>query len=265
MITEILSHLPGDFPWRSNIQYFDTLVSTNSYAKELAAQGAPHGTVVIAGMQTAGRGRMGRSFYSPKDGGIYLSVILRPNCPASMLMHLTCAAGVAMCDAVEETTGLRSGIKWINDLVLGNKKLGGILTELSLAADSSTEYAVVGIGINCNQNEEDFPEELRSVATSLSVFTEKSISLSSLAASMIRHLRRMDFCLLNSKKAIMDRYRLDCVTLGKDVTVHAAQSDRTGYAFGIDDDGALQVRFPDGSCESISSGEASVRGMYSYA
>ena len=141
MKQEILSAL-GNHPWAETLQYHDCVESTNDLAKVLADGGAPHGTVIIAGKQTRGRGRMGRTFQSPADSGIYLSVILRPDCKADKLMHLTCATGVAMCNAVESATGYRPGIKWINDLVACNRKLGGILTELSLAPDGGVRYAV---------------------------------------------------------------------------------------------------------------------------
>ena len=118
MRQRILDQLPSDHPWRERIQVHEVLDSTNSYAKELARQGAAEGTVVIAGHQTAGRGRLGRSFHSPKNTGLYFSLILRPDCPADQLMHLTCAAAVASCDAVERACGLRPGIKWINDLTM---------------------------------------------------------------------------------------------------------------------------------------------------
>ena len=125
MKTEILSYLPADFPWQENVMWFDTVDSTNTRAKTLAILGMPHGTVLIADHQTAGRGRMGRSFQSPKDMGIYMSVILRPQCPQEDLMHLTCAAALAMCDAVQEAVGIRPGIKWTNDLVCGKRKVAG--------------------------------------------------------------------------------------------------------------------------------------------
>ena len=126
MKEKILSHLPPAHPWGQTLYYRDTIPSTNTEAKAMAAAGAPHGTVILADSQTAGRGRLGRSFCSPADSGIYMSVILRPACPPAALMHLTCAAGVAVCNAVETAVGIRPGIKWINDLVLRGKKLGGI-------------------------------------------------------------------------------------------------------------------------------------------
>lgn len=265
MRSEILSFLPEDFPWRNNIHYFDSIDSTNTYAKQIASQGACHGTVIIAGSQTSGRGRMGRSFHSPESSGIYLSVILRPDCPSTQLMHLTCATGVAMCDAVEECTGIRPGIKWINDLVIGSKKIGGILTELSMRADGHVEYAVIGIGINCNQAADDFPCELKEIATSLFAATAQTVSIPKLSAAMICNLKTMADTLLTAQNAIMQKYVHDCVTLQKEVVIHASHGTKTGFAYGVDNDGGLLVRFLDGSCETISSGEASVRGMYGYA
>ena len=115
MKQKILSAL-GPHPWAETLQYHDCVGSTNDLAKVLADKGAPDGTVIIAGQQTRGRGRMGRTFLSPGNMGIYLSVVLRPHCTADKLMHLTCATGTAMCNAVEKAAGYRPGIKWINDL-----------------------------------------------------------------------------------------------------------------------------------------------------
>ena len=111
-------------PWRDTLYWYDTIDSTNTRAKEMAKEGAPEGTVLIAGNQTGGRGRLGRSFSSPEGMGVYLSAILQPDCKAEQLMHLTCAAGVAACKAVEKAGGIYPGIKWINDLVCGKEKVG---------------------------------------------------------------------------------------------------------------------------------------------
>jgi len=264
MKKRILSHLPQNHPWAGHIHYFDAIRSTNDEAKARAASGAPHGTVVIAGHQTGGRGRMGRSFHSPAGLGIYLSVILRPDCTPAELMHLTCAAAVAMCDAVEAAAGFRPGIKWTNDLVSGKRKLGGILTELSLNANGTVNYAVVGIGINCLHTQDDFPEELRDMAGSLSLITAVPVDTAAVAAAMIDALYQIDQGLLTEKTAIMDRYRTDCVTVGKEVSIHRFEEVRHGTAVSINDEGALLVRFPDGHTESIAAGEVSIRGMYGY-
>lgn len=259
----IISHLPGH-PWAAHIHYFSTIGSTNDEAKRLAASGAPHGTVVIADHQTGGRGRMGRSFHSPVGKGIYLSVILRPNCRPTALMHLTCAVGCAMCDAIEETAHFRPEIKWINDLVHERKKLGGILVEMSLNASGRVAYAVVGIGINCRHTPEDFPPELRDIAGSLAMVTGSQFDRTVLAASMIRHLHRMDRRLLTEKEAILEQYRTDCCTIGREVSVHRFDEIRHGTAVDVDNEGALLVRFPDGQVEAVSAGEVSIRGMYGY-
>ena len=260
----ILQKIPTECPWRDTLYWYESLDSTNTHAKSLAREGVPHGTVVIAGNQTAGRGRMGRSFHSPAGTGIYLSVILRPQCPPSQLMHLTCAVAVAMCDAVEKVAGVRPGVKWINDLVLNEKKLGGILTELAIDPHTGlTDYAVVGIGINCCQQSKDFPPELQEIATSL-LSSGFHVSTATLAAEMITALHRMDAALLTEKKQLMERYRADCITLGKDIAVHSSHCVRPGKALDVDEDGGLLVAFPDGTKETVSSGEVSVRGLYNY-
>ena len=264
MLTSVLTCLPSDSPWRDSILYFDTIDSTNTKAKELAAQGAPHGTVLLADRQSGGRGRMGRSFHSPGGKGIYLSVILRPHCQAAQLMHLTCATAVAACDAIEFAENLRPGIKWTNDLVFGKKKLGGILTELSLCPDGSVEYAVVGLGINCSQMHQDFPQEIRSIATSLSAAVGHPVDRDKIAASLILHLQQTMDTALTQKCAIMDRYRRDCITIGKEISVCSPTLVRHGTAIGVDDNGALLVTFPDGHTEAVNSGEVSIRGMYGY-
>ena len=261
---EILNHLPAGHPWASNIQYFDTIDSTNTRAKQLAAAGAPAGTVLIAGHQTAGRGRMGRSFHSPEAKGVYLSVILRPHCLPEQLMHLTCAAGVAMCDAVEDCARIRPRIKWINDLVWETRKLGGILAELGLDPKTGlVSYAVVGIGINCAQTAADFPPEIRDMATSLDQIAPVPVSPAQLATAMIRALHRMDEILLTEKAALMEQYRADCITIGREVKL-MTEPPRHGIARNVDDNGALVVQFEDGHIETVNAGEVSVRGLYGY-
>ena len=250
-------------PWAENIHWYDTIDSTNTEAKRLAAAGAPHGTVCIADHQTGGRGRMGRSFHSPKGSGLYLSVLLRPQCPAEQLMHLTCATAVAACDAVEKATGLRPGIKWTNDLVVGTKKLGGILTEMSLDAEGRVAYAIIGIGINCTQTAADFPEEIAQIATSLALCTGKHPERSAVAAALVEALTHMD-AQLHDVPETPRRYREGCITLGREISLVRGEEIRHGKALDIDNRGALVVLFSDGHTEAVNSGEVSVRGMYGY-
>ena len=257
----LLSVLPKDFPWADTIIYLDSVDSTNTYAKTLAQSGAPHGTCVLAGTQTGGRGRMGRQFSSPAGMGVYLSVILRPNCKAEDLMHLTCCTGVAMCNAVEQAAGIRPQIKWINDLVVNQQKLGGILTELSVNSTGFVDFAIVGIGINCTQKLPDFPEELQTIATSLSIVTGAQIPPVQLASKMLLALSQMD---ITQKASILERYKADCLTLGQQVVILRNDEKRYGKAVDLDADGGLIVEYPDGHRDTVSSGEVSIRGMYGY-
>ena len=264
MLHSLLSALPASYPWKEHIRYFETIDSTNTQAKTMGLEDAPHGTAVLAEAQTAGRGRLGRSFHSPQGQGIYLSLVLRPGCHAMKLMHLTCAVGCAVCDAIESVTGLRPGIKWTNDLVFGKRKLGGILTELSLDHGGNVNFAVVGIGINCAQSPEDFPQEIRDIATSLRQITGKEVSSAQLTAAILSSLHRMSERLLSHREEILEQYRADCVTLGKEISVVTPTSVRHGIAVDIDPEGALLVDFPGGHREAVNSGEVSIRGMYGY-
>ncbi len=261
----ILKSMRESCPWQDSLLWFDSIDSTNTRAKELAVQGAPHGTVLIADHQTGGRGRRGRSFHSPAGTGIYMSVILRPDCVPGELMHLTCAAAVAMCDAVENSCGIRPGIKWTNDLVYGKRKLAGILTELGLSPRGTVDYAIIGVGINCCQEESDFPEDIRPIAGSLHSVTGKPIDRGRVAGAMVDALFRMNADLLAKKDDILRRYRADCITLGMEVSVVKADgSIRHGTAMDVDAEGALVVQFQDGTTEAVNSGEVSIRGMYGY-
>ena len=261
----ILHNMKESCPWQDSLLWFDSIDSTNTRAKELAAKGAPHGTVLIADRQTGGRGRRGRSFHSPAGTGVYLSLILRPECAPADLMHLTCATAVAACDAVESSCGIRPGIKWTNDLVYGSRKLAGILTELGLSPKGCVDYAIIGIGVNCCQEESDFPEDIRSIAGSLHTVTGKTIHREQVAGAIIDALYRMNEELLSNKDGILNRYRSDCITLSKEISVVKADgSVRHGTALDVDSEGALIVRFSEGGIEAVNSGEVSIRGMYGY-
>ena len=263
MKEQILQKLTAECPWRDTLYWYSTIDSTNTRAKTLAKEGAPHGTVLIAGHQSGGRGRMGRTFVSEEGLGVYLSVILRPNCEPAKLMHLTCAAGVAMMEAVKAVSGITPQVKWINDLVVGTKKLGGILTEMSVEK-GLVDYAIIGIGINCLQKEGDFPSVIAELATSLSLSAERTIPTDALAAAMIEALWKMDQRLFSEKTQIMADYRANCITIGKDIQVIRGDLVRPGKAYDLDEDGGLWVEYPDGQRQCVASGEVSVRGMYGY-
>ena len=265
MKERILSLVSPAYPWKGRFHWLEETDSTNDQLKKLARQGAPHGTVLLADRQSGGHGRMGRSFHSPGGVGIYFSILLRPDCSPGELMHLTCATAVAMCDAVESAASFRPGIKWTNDLVYKRKKLGGILTELGLSAKETVDYVIIGIGINCCQQEADFAEDIRDIAASLSMVTDAEIDRAIVAAAMMDALWNMDKILLTEKADILNRYRKDCITIGQEVSLlRVGQEVRHGKAIGMDDEGALIVEFSEGKVETVNSGEVSVRGMYGY-
>ncbi len=261
---DVLASLRSDSPAHQLFQCLDSTDSTNSWLKRMAASGIPDGTAVLANRQTGGRGRLGRTFDSPAGMGIYLSMLLRPKCNAIDLMHLTCSAAVAVSKAITETTGLCPKIKWINDLVFNGKKLCGILTELGLLPDGRVDYAIIGVGINCSQKPEDFPEDLRCKATSLELAAGHSISRSHVTAGVLSSLYSMEQVFLCDKPAILEQYRANCITLGKDVSLLRGSKIQHGHAVDIDENGSLIVETAPGVTQTIDSGEVSVRGMYGY-
>lgn len=257
--------LPEGHPWQNLLSLYDCLPSTNDTLKALAHSGAPEGTAILADRQSAGRGRLGRSFHAPAKLGMYLSVLLRPACPPDQLMHLTCAAAVAVCDAVVQCTGVRPQIKWTNDLILEKRKVGGILTELSVNSRTGlVDWAIIGIGINCLHENGDFPPELRDMATSLRLSTGVPVDPHKLAMHTVAAVHNINRRLLSEKEAILAVYRHDCMTLNQPVVLHRADQVRYGTALDIDGQGGLIVAFDDGQTDAVQSGEISVRGLYGY-
>lgn len=238
---------------------YDTVDSTNNVCKALAAQGLDS-TAVIARAQTAGKGRLGRSFQSP-EGGLYLSALWQ-DCPAGQLLTVTPLAAVAVCRAVESLCDTDCGIKWCNDVVLHGKKLCGILTELSVSLETQEpEYVVIGIGINCNQTQ--FPQEL-DMATSLRIEAGRPADVNAIAAALLLELSRMRREFLSRKSDWIAAFSRNCLTVGKDIQILRAGTIRQAKATGIGPDAELLVEYPDGTSGSVSSGEVSVRGLYGY-
>lgn len=226
-----------------------TVDSTNTYAKKLAADGARDGTMVIAEQQTAGRGRRGNSFYSPPKSGLYMTVILRPERHAADTDLFTVCAGCGVCRAVEELSGTKPLIKWVNDVYLGGKKICGILSEAAADFESGTVDSVVtGIGINISTD--DFPDGLGSKAGSVGV----DISRARLAAAVCRELV---FCLSRSREENIAEYKARSLVLGKEVGFALNGVQCVGKAVDIDDCGRLVVVTEDGEVR-LNSGEVSV-------
>ena len=242
----------------------DTVDSTNNEVKRRAVETVPEGLGVVAASQTGGRGRRGRSFVSP-PGGLYLSALLRPNCPLKQVSALTAWSAVAVCDAVEQVCGLRPGIKWPNDVILEGRKLCGILTELELEGETAAlRYVVAGIGVNLTQTEEDFGPEVAPVAISLAQALGKAPRRAELASALLDALDRLDRDFPGQWDRWLERYRADCITVGRPVKVLRGDGARTGTAVGVDDAFALVVEWDDGTRETLSSGEVSVRGLLGY-
>jgi len=258
---DILS-ISGMIPFLSDkktadkITIHDCIESTNKTAKELAAAGAPHGTVIMANHQTAGKGRFGRGFFSPPGHGIYMSFMLRQKSGAPAL--LTIYAAVAVCKAIEAATGKNPQIKWVNDIFLGGKKICGILAETSTdPASGGVKWAVVGIGINFDTSQADFPGQLKESAGSVFSEGEATTTRNRLAAEIINHM----VCKKNQYggKETLDEYKKRLFMLGKKVTVTGSGETYEALALDIDCTGRLVVKKDNGEILPLSSGEITIK------
>ena len=237
---------------------------TNTVVTRGGGDPGPGGVGGVPAAQPGGRGRRGRSFVSP-PGGLYLSALLRPNCPLEQVSALTAWSAVAVCDAVEQVCGIRPGIKWPNDVILDGRKLCGILTELELEGETAAlRYVVAGIGVNLTQTEEDFGPEVAPVAISLAQAMGKAPRRAEMAAALLDALDKLDRDFPGQWDRWLERYRAGCITVGRQIKVLRGQEERIGTAVGVDDTFALVVRWADGSEEALSSGEVSVRGLLGY-
>ncbi len=227
--------------------------STSRLLRALAESGAPAGTAVLAERQTAGRGRLGRSFASP-PGGLYLSCLLRPAAAPEALGALTARTAVAVRRAILRTSGLAPEIKWVNDLLMDGRKLCGILAE-AVVRGGRAESVILGIGINAETRREDFPPELRDTAASLAEFLPAPPDRLALAAALLTALDDLARDCPADRGEYLAEYRAACVTLGKRVFL----TDGTeGLAEGLGEDFSLRLRLPDGSLRQVRSGEASL-------
>lgn len=260
---EICAYLPEGR--RTLVHCFDSIDSTNSYLKREAVQGAPHGLCAVANEQTAGRGRSGRDFRSAPDCGVYLSLLLRPRCAPIEAATLTSHAAVAVCRAIDSVCGCETGIKWTNDILLNERKICGILTELTLEGETAAlDSVVIGIGVNVNNRLTEFPPELQGKAGSVFSETGQTINRARLAAAMIEELDAMYAAWEQDRFAFLAQYRTRCLTVGREVRVIRGDSAREAFALSVSDDFGLRVRYPDGAEETLNAGEVTVRGKNGY-
>ncbi|MVP00007.1 biotin--[acetyl-CoA-carboxylase] ligase [Paenibacillus lutrae] len=242
-----------------NIVLLDEVESTMNEAHRLVAEGANEGTLVIAEEQTSGRGRMGKKWHSPKGKGIWMSLILKPRVPVYFVPQLTLLTAVALCRAVRRETGIDIGIKWPNDLLVRGKKVSGILLEMS-GEDERLKYVIVGTGITANLTEEDIPEELTAVATSLAIEAGTPVKRETLIAAFLNELETLyQLYMENGFAPIRTMWEAMSVTLHNQVRVKTAQGVIEGRAESLDESGALVVRQLDGEKVRVYSGDVDIR------
>lgn len=231
--------------------------STNTRLRLMAHEGAPHGTIAVADRQTAGRGRMGRSFISPPGSGIYLSILIRPDTDLAGALPVTGAAAVAVCEAIRELTGKEAGIKWVNDIYLGTKKICGILTEAETSFETGgLDSVVIGIGVNFRSDPGSFPEDVIGRIGWIYEEEEKSVSRNEMAAAIIdRTLYYTDHL---QERNYIEPYKEYSVIIGRDIVCTRGNERFEAKALGIDDNGGLIVDTEEGR-RVLSSGEITVR------
>ena len=243
-----------------SVLVLDSTDSTNKVLREMAFGGAPDGQVVISDEQTTGRGRMGRSFFSPKGKGIYFSYLIRPEMVPADAISLTAWTAVAVVRAIISVSGYTPGIKWVNDLVSDGRKLCGILTEMSIESETGRiDSIIIGIGINVNNDLSEFPDDIKDIATSLRAVSGKAVPRAELAAAMVRELDRMRAAWPDDKAEYLEAYRASNITCGRRINVISGGTVREAESIMINDDFSLRIRYDDGTEDDLSSGEVSLR------
>ncbi|KGM96133.1 biotin--acetyl-CoA-carboxylase ligase [Clostridium novyi A str. 4552] len=247
-----------------DIRYYNTIDSSNTKAKELGAAGAKEGTVVISEEQTGGRGRLGRTWVSPKFKGIWMSIILRPDIEPMEASKITQIGAAAVCISINEL-GLKSAIKWPNDIVLNSKKVCGILTEMS-GELNKINYIVMGVGINVNIESDDFPGDIKNIATSIKIESGSKVKRKELVGKIFNNFEILydEFIKSGTIKKSINICKENSALIGKQVKIIKRSDEVFAKAIGLTEDGELIVEYNDGKVDKIVSGEVSVRGMYGY-
>lgn len=230
--------------------------STNTIAMAMASEGAPEGAVVIAETQTAGKGRLGRRWLSPK-GNLYISIILRPAIPTYKAPLITLLGAVSTASAIRAECGLPAGIKWPNDIFLSGKKVSGLLTEMSAEPDR-VKHIVLGIGIDVNMDLLELPEEIRALTTTLSAEAGRRIDRVSLLRSLLREFENRYRTFLSGDQAILEEWKRLNITTGRLVTVSGVNETVEGLADGIDAEGRLIIKRTDGTVRTVAAGDVTI-------
>jgi len=241
------------------IYCYDSIDSTNQEAKRQALGGAPNGSLFIAEQQQGGKGRLGRIWNSPSGTGLWFSLLLRPGLIPTQVTSVTLLAGLAVCRAIRICTDCAAMIKWPNDIVINNKKVCGILTEMAAEIDR-VDYLVVGIGINVNNA--SFPEELQVKATSLLLETGTAVFRAGLLQEILREFELLLKSSTNENPALLEEYKRLCISLSRRVGFTRNNKALEGTAVDISPEGELIVQCDDSTRIPVSSGEVTVQGIY---
>lgn len=239
-----------------DIHLFPEVASTNTIATEMALKGAPEGTVVIAEAQTAGKGRLGRKWISPK-GNLYLSVILRPRIPTHKAPLITLTGAVAVASAIRKACELPAAIKWPNDILISGKKVSGLLTEMSAEPDR-VKHIVLGIGVDVNMGPGELPADIRPFATSLAAEAGRRINRTSLLQQLLRELEHWYRAFLKNDADVLKEWESLNLTTGSRVGVSGAGETLEGLAQAIDNEGRLIIRLDDGSMRTVAAGDVTI-------
>lgn len=255
---DLLSRLGKSRIIGRDIHVFEQTTSTNDVVEKLARDGVREGVVVFAESQTRGRGRLGRKWISPARKGLWFSILLRPNLRPQETTQLTVASANALRRAIFAQTRLPVEIKWPNDILINGKKTAGILTEMSAELDR-VRHVILGIGIDVNQDAQEFPADLRKIATSLKIENSDSLSRAALATAVLRELD-LEYSRISAGKfsAVAAEWMEHCATIGKDVTVQIGDRKIRGRAESLDDDGALILRSEHGRLQRITGGDVTI-------
>ncbi len=241
----------------NNIEVYKTVTSTNDLAKQYALDLKPEGTVIVAREQTAGRGRKGRSFYSPMSTGVYISVLLRPELTAEKTLYITTAAAVAVAKAIEKISGKEAKIKWVNDIFVDGKKVCGILTEGAIDFETGKmQYAVLGIGVNIKKPENDFPSEIQNIAGSVFDTTDKEVS-SIIVAEILNNF--INYYKNLASKPFYEEYKKRMFLIGKQLTVYSGKDSYPAVAIDLDEELSLIVKDENGNIKKLNTGEVSIK------
>lgn len=258
----LLKNMVGESSLFTAAEVWDVLASTNDRAHALAQQGTPEGMVVLADRQTNGRGRMGRSFISPKDDGLYMSLILRPDINTAQPGLITAAAAVAVRRAILHLTGVAVDIKWVNDLWHHGKKLCGILAEGQFNGRGQLSFVVLGIGVNLRRPTEGYEASIAQLVTSLAEMAQGvTVSALALAAEVVRQFSSIYGALPNVD--FLTEYRAASCVLGKSVRYRHGEKEEQGQAVAIDEQARLVIKHENGMLTALESGEISLlRPLY---